>query len=397
MTDKNNTTIAVGVQTDVPSRMRSLPDYLTGILAIRRGYYFSASADGLKSGAPVDKVRAFLCEHGWSVLSEIPRREDASWVKYWRGKQTKEIWQALFERDKSLIVLGTTTKQEWWWTACSATPEALSASCDELRDVLPLTAVPPNSSEVTFWNMGEHGPHSTERFLDCPAWNGDLIRNYVRVGRGIETNGACPALANLVELRRPEGRGSLILMHGAPGTGKTYAIRSLIRAWSSWCDSHYVVDPETLFKNPEYMTRVLVGHDDDSDAGCECDDCRSTEASKWRLVVMEDADEFLAMDAKLLVGQSLARLLNITDGIMGQGLRLLVLITTNEPLSKIHEAISREGRCLANLHFKPLQEPSALEWLLAHGATHRPRSAMTLAELYAAKSGKRQIGQRTTP
>lgn len=45
------------------------------------------------------------------------------------------------------------------------------------------------------------------------------------------------------------------------------------------------------------------------------------------------------------------------DGLIGQGFNLLVLVTTNEPVGKLHPAVVRQGRCLAEIEFGPLGEP----------------------------------------
>ena len=66
------------------------------------------------------------------------------------------------------------------------------------------------------------------------------------------------------------------------------------------------------------MLDVLLD-DDDDDSG-------------WRLLILEDTGELLALDARYQTGQGLSRLLNVVDGLIGQGLRVVVLVTTNEPL-----------------------------------------------------------------
>ena len=50
----------------------------------------------------------------------------------------------------------------------------------------------------------------------------------------------------------------------------------------------------------------------------------------WRLLVLEDTGELLSADARDRAGQGLSRFLNVVDGLIGQGLRVLVLVTTNE-------------------------------------------------------------------
>jgi ATP-dependent 26S proteasome regulatory subunit len=56
-------------------------------------------------------------------------------------------------------------------------------------------------------------------------------------------------------------------------------------------------------------------------------------------------------------------LLNLTDGLLGQGLSLLVAITTNEPLSTLHPAVVRAGRCIAQIEVGNLNDAEAQAWL----------------------------------
>ena len=47
--------------------------------------------------------------------------------------------------------------------------------------------------------------------------------------------------------------------------------------------------------------------------------------------MLEDAGELICTSARSQTGQALSRLLNVADGLLGQGGRCLLLITTNEP------------------------------------------------------------------
>jgi SpoVK/Ycf46/Vps4 family AAA+-type ATPase len=102
---------------------------------------------------------------------------------------------------------------------------------------------------------------------------------------------------------------------------------------------------------------------------------------RWHLLVLEDCDELLHADAKARVGQGLSRLLNLTDGMVGQGLRVVVCITTNEPLARLHPAIRRPGRCLAEIEVPRLDRTAASAWL--DGAASWSATSASLAELFA--------------
>jgi hypothetical protein len=222
---------------------------------------------------------------------------------------------------------------------------------------------------ITFWSLSPHGACEMTRKIDVPRWD-EVGENYPADMRD--------SVARLMSSEFEPGLGGrLLLWHGEPGTGKTYALRSLAWEWRSWCDFHYVTDPETFFgSSPTYMLDVLLNESDDE----------SDEGGRWRLLILEDTGELLAADAKERTGQGLSRLLNVVDGLIGQGLRVLVLVTTNEALRSLHPAVSRPGRCASQIEFTAFSADEAAEWLARHGAEAVPRPG-TLASLYARETG----------
>jgi hypothetical protein len=117
------------------------------------------------------------------------------------------------------------------------------------------------------------------------------------------------------------------------------------------------------------------------------DDERPEREKSWQLLILEDTGELLTADAKAVIGQGLSRFLNVVDGLIGQGLRVLVLVTTNEAIRALHPAVARPGRCAANVEFRRLSADEAAEWLRRHEVEGEARAATTLAALYARAEG----------
>jgi hypothetical protein len=82
-----------------------------------------------------------------------------------------------------------------------------------------------------------------------------------------------------------------------------------------------------------------------------------------RLVIAEDTDEYLRASARRDAGAALGRLLNLADGILGQGMNTLILLTTNEEATRLHPALVRPGRCLSAIEFTPFGSRDASAWL----------------------------------
>jgi hypothetical protein len=185
----------------------------------------------------------------------------------------------------------------------------------------------------------------------------------------------------------PPGVSARVGDHNCSLDCKTTAVRALSLEWTAWCRPHYVMDPEKLFAEPNYLLEVAGAHGDDGDG--------EAEDGRWRLVVAEDCDEYLRSDAKLRAGASLGRLLNLCDGILGYGLKVLVLLTTNEDIGRLHPAITRPGRCLSQVEFEPLSPAEAGAWL--GGGAAAPGGRATLAELFAQREQRAFVGNRREP
>lgn len=231
-----------------------------------------------------------------------------------------------------------------------------------------------NKIKVRFWYSTSNGARNVTRDIIVPQWD------------GIRENYHSDTLENLTYLmddfKPSTAGGQLIVFHGPPGTGKSYSLRALLHSWREWATPEYVLDPEQLFSGSQsYMASLVL------EGAYEDDDEDEEVQGKWKVLLLEDSGELLSADAKSRTGQGLSRLLNLVDGLIGQGLRVLVLITTNEELGNLHPAVSREGRCAAAVSYKPFNRFDAQRWLERREADtiilNHGQKEYTLADLFA--------------
>jgi hypothetical protein len=268
----------------------------------------------------------------------------------------------------TLVVLGRRSSTATI-RVCATSPE-LAREVADAAAATAVRAVGVDELPVGFWRRkpcGGDGVRSP-RHIAVPEW-AEIRDNYNAVARA--------ALGRLMSVRPESVAGHLVLLHGPTGTGKTTALRALSREWRDWCQLDAVLDPEELFTDPGYLSSVVMGPPLPS----------AERSRRWRMLVLEDCDALVGAGARAEAGRQLSRLLNLTDGMLGQGLEVLVCLTTNEPVGALHPAVVRPGRCLAEIEVGRLDHAEASAWLGASA----PADGASLAELYhlraAARSG----------
>lgn len=137
-----------------------------------------------------------------------------------------------------------------------------------------------------------------------------------------------------------EDRNGLYLFYGEPGTGKTTYIRHLIKECGTE-KRKFVYVPGQLFENftdPSVLPFLL------DNKGC--------------VYIIEDCENLVTVDDGIR-SDGISDLLNMTDGLLADGLDIKIICTFNTDYDKIDEALLRPGRCRCKYEFELLDKDRA--------------------------------------
>lgn len=165
----------------------------------------------------------------------------------------------------------------------------------------------------------------------------------------------------------------LVLLHGVPGTGKTYYIRHLLKELSM-ADKVVIYMPPNLVENitePLFMSVLSTWVENLSRNGQYC------------VLLIEDAEPLLTKREEGVRVQGISNLLNMTDGLLNDVLNLQIICTFNVGLRKLDSALLRPGRLLARKEFKPLSVLDANLLSQRLGVKRHFTKPTRLGEIYA--------------
>ena len=213
---------------------------------------------------------------------------------------------------------------------------------------LPETVIVKKEQIINILCSGQHGLYLTPIILaDESSIEGHYSKAFAPIHKTI--------------LERLEGRKTgVILLHGEPGTGKTSYIKHL----TSIIDRKFIIVPESLASrlgSPEFVTFLL------SNKGC--------------ILILEDSENVIkSRDAGGY--NSVAELLNISDGIIGQAIGCAIIATFNSNITNIDKALLRKGRLIAEHKFDVLSIEEANALLEKLGKGFVVTKPMSLADVY---------------
>jgi ATP-dependent 26S proteasome regulatory subunit len=99
------------------------------------------------------------------------------------------------------------------------------------------------------------------------------------------------------------------------------------------------------------------------------------------ILLLEDAEKILR-SRESAENDAISNILNISDGILGDCLNIMVIATFNTNRENIDSALVRKGRLLVEHHFKPLSAEESNILLEKIGSKIRTEEPMTLADIY---------------
>lgn len=140
-----------------------------------------------------------------------------------------------------------------------------------------------------------------------------------------------------------EDESGLLILHGDKGTGKSTYIRHLI---SSNPEKKFVYIPANLvgiLSQPNFSTFLMTLQN--------------------HIIILEDCEEAIKDRKTNGTPAAVSLLLNMTDGLLSDGLGLKFICTFNDDVKNIDAALLRKGRLVSKYEFKALCVEKANELL----------------------------------
>lgn len=222
-----------------------------------------------------------------------------------------------------------------------------------------------NSTEPkVFLLTHQYGEYTFQKFSLSLPKTFDLDLNY---GKGFED------INKKITESLNKNHSGLYMFHGPPGTGKSTYIKYL----ASSLQKDVIFFPTSLvgsIVNPEIVSLLI-----------QKQNC---------ILILEDAEKAIVKREADADASLVSTLLNMTDGILGDVLKLNVIVTYNCKRTEIDEALLRRGRLKAEHSFNPLPIDAVKKLSKKLKLNIEPEGEMTLADIFNYKKDLDLIGNK---
>jgi hypothetical protein len=181
---------------------------------------------------------------------------------------------------------------------------------------------------------------------DFPTWTGEFLRNLAEPG--------------------------ISILRGETGTGKTSFLRHAMCSLAKTHRFYFVPVDNFALLSSGSLTEFWKAEQRDY-------------PSASKVLVLEDAETLLA-ERDHQKKSPVAALLNLTDGLMTQFIRLHLICTLNCKIDDVDQALLRPGRLRFFRNFDRIPRQRALQLAQAHNLTLSGQPDFTLAEIFASAS-----------
>jgi len=170
--------------------------------------------------------------------------------------------------------------------------------------------------------------------------------------------------------RLGEKRAGLMIFHGSPGSGKSTYIKHL----SAIVDREFIFVPVNM--TPELASPSFIG---------------TLMNHKDAILILEDAEQAVRERGNGGDDSVVSTLLNLSDGILGNILRITLIVSWNMDRQYVDKALLRRGRLLLEHDFTALSMEDA-ERLVKHlGKDIKVTEPMTLADIYGVQADETYV------
>jgi|TARA_R110001592_G_scaffold238170_1_gene497641 energy-coupling factor transporter ATP-binding protein EcfA2 len=158
-----------------------------------------------------------------------------------------------------------------------------------------------------------------------------------------------------------KNKKGLILLHGEPGTGKTTYIKHL----ADKLEKQIIFVPPMMtgaIADPAFIPFLMKYPDS--------------------ILIIEDAETVIKDRNVTGNGNSVSNILNLTDGILGECLKIQIIATFNTERTQIDKALLRKGRLITDYKFEKLSVEKSNTLLKKTGVKVNVDKPMSLADIY---------------